>query len=228
MMKLSVIIPVYNERNTVAELVRKVSRVALDKEIIIVDDYSTDGTREIISNLGIDHVPVKIFYHNRNKGKTEAIKTALKHITGDIIIIQDADLEYDPEDYHELIKPIKLGLTDVVYGSRVLGGFRGKYLRYYWGGWFVNFFANLLYRANITDEPCGYKVFRSKVILDIPLKSSGFGFCAEITAKLSKLGYRIYEVPIHYCPRGFDEGKKIRFKDGIDALWILLKYKFFD
>ena len=227
-MKLSVIIPVYNERQTVAELVRKVSRVDLEKEIIIVDDYSTDGTREIISNLGIDHIPIKILYHTKNKGKTEAIKTALQHITGEIVIIQDADLEYEPGDYYELIKPIKTGLSDVVYGSRVLGGFRGKYLRYYWGGWLVNFFANLLYRTNITDEPCGYKVFRSKVILSVTLNSSRFGFCPEITAKLTKRGYKIHEVPIRYYPRGFEEGKKINWKDSVAAIWFLLKYKFSD
>lgn len=225
-MKLSIIIPVYNERSSVAELVKKVSRVALDKEIIIVDDYSTDSTREIISNLGIDHVPIKIFYHEKNMGKGSAIKTALKNVTGDIVIIQDADLEYEPEDYHELIKPIVSGLADVVYGSRILGGFRGKYFTYYWGGRLVNLFTNFLYKANITDESTCYKVFRSEVILKIKLDSARFDFCAEITARLCNLGYKIYEVPIRYYPRGFNEGKKIRMKDGLAALWTLLKYKF--
>jgi len=225
-MKLSIIIPVYNERNTIREILKRVSKVPLEKEILVVDDCSKDGTKEILLSLSADCAPIKILYHEKNKGKGQAIKTALKYITGDIVIIQDADLEYDPQDYPELIKPIISGRSDVVYGSRILGGFRGKYFRYYWGGRLVNFLTNFLYRVDITDESTCYKVFRSKVILGISLEASGFDFCVEITAKLCNLGHKIYEVPIHYYPRGFAEGKKIRWKDGFIAICSLLKYKF--
>jgi len=152
----------------------------------------------------------------------------LKHITGDIVIIQDADLEYDPSDYPQLLEPILNGKAKVVYGSRILGGGKKSYWSFYLGGRLLSFLANLLYDARITDEPTGYKVFRTDVIKNINLKCERFEFCPEVTAKVRKKGYRIYEVPIHYAPRSIKEGKKINWRDGLEAIWTLIKYRFVD
>lgn len=223
-MKISVIIPVYNEINTIQKILDKVKAIKLDKEIIIVDDYSQDGTRELLKNLKDDSI--EILFHDSNKGKGSAIRTGIKYATGDIIIIQDADLEYDPEDYYDLVEPIEKDISSVVYGSRILGGRMMSYRRYYWGGRGLTWFTNFLYRTNITDMPTGYKVFRADVLKGVNLECKRFEFCPEVTAKILRRGYRIYEVPIAYHPRKFKEGKKLRWYDGILSVWTLIKYRF--
>ena len=229
-MKLSVIIPVYNERETIREILEKVTRVNLKKEIIIVDDASRDGTTEVLRAMegsqSINNADVRIVYHSRNQGKGAAIRTALSYVRGDVIIIQDGDLEYDPQDYPQLIAPIIRGETDVVYGSRTLGKGKRSYWRYYWGGRFLSWLANMLYGARITDEPTCYKVFRAEVLKSLDLKCQRFEFCPEVTAKLCKRGYHIKEIPISYYPRKIEEGKKIRWIDGLAAILTLLKYRF--
>lgn len=224
-MKLSVIIPCYNEKETILEILRRVEAVELDKEIVIVDDGSTDETREILKS--VSPTEAAVYFHERNQGKGAAIRTGLQHVSGDIVIIQDADLEYDPQDFYELIKPIVEGRAEVVYGSRVLGkNFRISYLRYYWGGRLLSALANLLYDAHITDEPTCYKAFKASVLKSLSLTCTRFEFCPEVTAKLRKKGYKIYEVPISYHPRSLKEGKKIGWRDGLQAIWTLVKYKF--
>ena len=236
-MKLSIIIPVYNERETIQKVVDKVKAVNIEKEILIVDDGSTDGTGEIlktVENLAFKvegekpKTDIKVIYHLQNRGKGASIKTALSYVTGDIIIIQDGDLEYDPQDYSKLIAPIIRGETDVVYGSRILGKGKRSYWRYYWGGRFLSWLVNILYGARITDEPTCYKVFRTGVLKGLELRCQGFEFCPEVTAKLCRRGYRIKEVPISYCPRKIEEGKKIRWIDGLIAIRTLLRYRFFN
>ena len=167
-----------------------------------------------------------MIFREKNKGKGTAIRTGLANVTGDIVIIQDADLEYDPNDYPKLVEPILTGKANVVYGSRILGKSRKSYWSFYMGGRFLSFLANLLYNAKITDEPTCYKVFRADMIKNINLKCRRFEFCPEVTAKVRKKGYKIYEVPIHYEPRSLKEGKKINWKDGLEAIWTLIKYKF--
>tara|TARA_Y100000034_G_C6906173_1_gene420568 strand:+ start:2764 stop:3453 length:690 start_codon:yes stop_codon:yes gene_type:complete len=227
-MKLSVIIPVYNEEKTLLGILSKIKEVKLpiEREIIIIDDFSKDKTREILSK--IKDKEIKIFYHEENKGKGYAIRTGLKQVTGEIVIIQDADLEYDPQDYDKLIQPILDGKTEVVYGSRILG--QGKhdrsYLSFYLGGVLLSKLANFLYNIKITDEPTCYKVFKTEVIKNIDLKCERFEFCPEVTAKIAKKKYQIYEVPISYHPRNKEEGKKINWVDGLQAIWILIKYRF--
>ena len=223
-MILSVIIPAYNEKNTLMALLNKVEAVPIEKEIIIIDDGSVDGTKQILKELSYKNI--RAFFHERNQGKGEAIRTGLKAATGDIVIIQDADLEYEPMDYLKLIPLIHSGRAQVVYGSRIRGSKDRSYHRYYWGGRFVTFVANILYRIKITDEPTCYKMFRKEIIDKIKLDCKGFEFCPEITAKISRLGYAIHEVPISYHPRSFEKGKKIKWKDGAIALWTLLKYRF--
>lgn len=240
-MKLSVIIPVFNEKNTIAEVLRRVITVdllslGLKKEIIVVDDGSTDGTREILKQYQVSSIQypvksqpineIKVIYHEKNMGKGAAIRTGLVNVTGDIVIIQDADLEYDPQDYPKLIEPILSGKAKVVYGSRILGKGRKSYWSFYIGGRFLSFLTNLLYNAKITDEPTCYKVFQADVIKNINLRCRRFEFCPEVTAKLRKKGYEIYEIPIHYEPRSLEEGKKINWKDGLEAIWTLIKYRF--
>lgn len=229
-MKLSIIIPCYNEKNTILSLITKVENVDLEnieKEIIIVDDSSSDGTRELIQSRLKKH---KLIFHNQNRGKGSAIRTALKHITGDIVIIQDADMEYNPNDYKILIQPIIDKKYKVVYGSRE----RNKQnkihsgLLYYIGGLFLTWLTNLLYHSTLTDESTCYKVFDKSLLLNIPLKCKRFEFCPEITAKILKRGIEIKEIPISYNPRTTKEGKKIKFKDGVKATWTLLKYRFVD
>ena len=227
-MKLSVIIPVYNEERTLRQLFDKVLKVGIDKEIIIVDDYSTDRSREIIGEYAkLENV--KAVFHGRNYGKGKAIRSGIEHVTGDIVIIQDADLEYEPEDYPKLMKPIIDGKTNVVYGSRELGTTnRHSYFSFYIGGKFLSWLTNFLYTSNITDEPTCYKVFRADLLKKIQLRCVRFEFCPEITAKVLKHGEQIIELPIHYYPRTKNEGKKIKWKDGIEAIWTLVKYKFID
>ena len=229
MEKLSIIIPVYNEERTLETILDKVKKVRLKnvkKEIVIVDDASTDQTKEILKK--IKGKSIKVIYHKRNMGKGFAIRTALNHTTGNIVIIQDADLEYDPQEYSNLIKPIIENKTKVVYGSRLLGRKKSRYARfvYYIAGKSLTIITNLLYGTKITDEPCGYKVFKSSIIKNINLKCKRFEFCPEVTAKISKKGIKIYEVPTSYNPRSRKEGKKIKFTDWLEAVYTLLKYRF--
>ncbi len=225
-MKLSVIMPVYNEKQTVLKIIEKVKKVPVEKEIIIVDDGSNDGTKEILKQ--IKEEKIKIIFKEKNEGKGSAIREGLKYVTGNVIVIQDADLEYDPNDWIKMLEVMKEKNADVVYGSRILGKSKKSSLFFYFGGRILSFFANILYNANITDEPTCYKMFKKEVIDSINLKCKGFEFCPEFTAKVIKKGYKIYEVPIHYNPRSIKEGKKIRFKDGLIAIWTLLKYRFVD
>jgi len=226
MAKISVVIPVFNEKKTIREIVKRVSEVPLEKEIIITDDFSKDGTREILKNEYEKRKGFKIFYHDKNRGKGAAIRTGLKGVTGDIIIIQDADLEYNPQDYVKLIKPIMNKETEVVYGSRFLGN-KNKHIYNLnmLAVKILTLMANVLYNARITDEPTGYKVFTKKAINSVTLTCNRFEFCPEVTAKIRKKGYKIKEVPISYSARSIKEGKKIGWKDGIQAIWTLLKYR---
>lgn len=224
-MKLSVIIPVYNERATIAEIIRRVLAVRLPKELIIVDDGSTDGTRELLRQIPPEVATV--LFHKRNQGKGVAIRTGLECVTGEIVIIQDADLEYDPNDYPALVRPIAEGGAQVVYGSRTARPEnRYSHLRFYLGGRLLSGIANLLYGTNITDEPCCYKLFRRDLLKELHLECRGFEFCPEVTAKVARRGILIHEVPIRYSPRTVTQGKKITWKDGLYAIWILLKYRF--
>ena len=227
-MELSIIIPVFNEKSTIQSIIEKIKKLNLEKQVIVVDDCSTDGTREILKNYPYDK-EIQVLFHQKNKGKSSAIRTGLSHVKGEVVTIQDADLEYEPEDLLKLLQIIKENKAEVVYGSRLLSPNNEKsYLRYLWGGKFLTFLANLLYNANITDESTCYKMFKTKVLKDISLKSNRFGFCSEVTAKIRKKGITICEVPIRYAPRKMKQGKKIRWKDGLEAIWILIKYKFVD
>lgn len=201
----------------------RLENVDIEKEIIIVDDGSTDGTREILRKLGRDKY--KIIYQPKNQGKGMAIREGLKYVTADVVIIQDADLEYDPQDYHVLLKPILRGEASVVYGSRWLKKhcLSRPFNLFKLGTWLLTWITNFLYRAGITDEPTCYKVFKAEVIKGLPLKCRRFEFCPEVTAKICKRGYRIHEVPISYNARSFSEGKKVNWIDGLHALWVLLK-----
>lgn len=230
-MKVSVIVPVYNERDTVAEILHRVAATGIPHEIIVVDDGSTDGSREILRQLEAEGSisNLRVFYHPKNLGKGAAVRTGLQHVTGDVIIIQDADLEYDPEHYPLLLEPIRKGLADVVYGSRFLGAPRRPIL--FWNmvaNKILTLITNLLFNTILSDMETGYKVFRREVIQDMPLRARGFEFEPEFTAKVLKRGYRIFEVPIAFNPRTYQEGKKIRARDGLIAVWTLLKYRFVD
>lgn len=235
-MKLSIIMPVYNEKNTIEEIIKKVGGVTgIEKELIIVDDFSTDGTRKFLKKYtGNCNIPqgtevVKISFHDKNLGKGMAIRTGLKNVTGDMVIIQDADLEYDPNDYLKLVKPIVEDGADVVYGSRLLSHKnKMSYLRYFIGGQIVTWFTNLLYNSSLTDEPTCYKLFRADILKSLRLNCKRFEFCPEVTAKIRKRGIKIIEVPISYEPRKIKEGKKITWKDGLQAIWTLLRYRFKD
>ena len=224
-MKLSIIIPVFNEVNTIAVIIQKVQSADYDKEIIVVDDASTDGTKDVLQKLS-QQPKIKIFYHERNRGKGAAIRTAIKNITGNITIIQDADLEYDPVDYTILLKPIIDGRADVVYGSRFQGGpHRVLFFWHYLGNKLLTLFSNVMTNLNLTDMETGYKAFKSNVIKNISLSSDRFGFEPEVTAKIAhNNNYKIYEVPISYSGRDYSEGKKIDWKDGVAAIYFILKY----
>ena len=224
-MLLSVLIPAYNERKSIDILLEKIQAVPLTKEIIIVDDGSTDGTRERLATY--ESVPnIRVVYHDHNQGKGAAIRTAIKHMTGDIAIVQDADLEYEPQDYLTLVKPIAEGREKVIYGSRFLKPEnRHSYMSFYIGGQVVTLLTNILYNQRLTDEPTCYKVFDANFLRSIPLECTRFEFCPEVTAKVAKRGIRIKEFPINYYPRSVAEGKKISWFDGLEAIWVLLKYR---
>jgi glycosyltransferase involved in cell wall biosynthesis len=224
-LKLSVIMPCYNEKKTIEEIIRQVLDVGLAHEIVIIDDGSTDGTRDILPTLESDIV--RVILHEQNKGKGAAVSTGFKNATGDVFIIQDADLEYDPRDYHVLLKPIQEGRAKVVYGSRFLGGPRKT--MFFWNmvaNKFLTLVTNILYNTILSDMETCYKVFRADVVQDITIRSRRFDFEPEITAKVLKKHIRIYEVPISYNGREWDEGKKIRWYDGPIALWTLIRYRF--
>jgi glycosyltransferase involved in cell wall biosynthesis len=223
-MKISVVIPVYNEIATIRELYNKVRSSNLSDEIIIVDDFSTDGTRDILPELELEGA--NVYYHGQNKGKGAALRTGFQHVTGDIVIIQDADLEYDPCEYPILIKPIIDGKADVVFGSRFIGG-KERRVHFFWhmvGNRALTLISNMLTNLNLTDMETCYKVFRRQVLEQITIEENRFGFEPEITAKVAKLGVRIYEVGISYAGRSYKEGKKIGWKDGLSALLCIFKY----
>ena len=225
-MKITVLIPAYNEINTIREIVHRVIQTSLANEILVVDDGSTDGTREILAELDKAGV-IRAVFHEKNQGKGAAVRSGILASTQDVIIIQDADLEYDPRDYPALIKPIEEGIADVVYGSRFLGGARRPAL--YWNmvaNKLLNFITNILYNNILSDMETGYKVFRREVVKDIVLRSHRFDFEPEFTAKILKRKLHIFEVPITFNPRDYSQGKKIRAIDAFYALWALLKYRF--
>ena len=227
-MKVSIVIPCFNEANTIEYLVQAVLSAPLsNREIIIVDDYSTNTTREILRTK-IDGLVDKIIYHENNQGKGAALRTGFSNVTGDVVIIQDADLEYNPQEYPELLQPILDGKADVVYGSRFQGGqpHRVIYFWHYKGNQFLTLLSNMFTNLNLTDMETCYKVFRFDILKKIKIQENRFGFEPEITAKIAQLGCRIYEVGISYSGRTYDEGKKISWKDGLRAIWCILKYNF--
>ncbi|MFN8005704.1 MAG: glycosyltransferase family 2 protein [Terriglobia bacterium] len=223
-MKLSVIIPVYNERSTLLEIVNQVRKVPLNKEIILVDDYSTDGTRDLLRQLEAEGD--RVLYHERNMGKGAALRTGFQHAAGDYVIIQDADLEYDPHEYPKLLQPLLDRQADVVYGSRFSGTRKNMMSLHDLGNQFLTLVTNILYRTSITDMETCYKVFPRETIQSIRIDSNRFNFEPEITAKLLKRGFRIIEVPISYAGRSFSQGKKITWRDGFSAIWTLVKFRF--
>ena len=226
MLKLSIVIPIYNERKTLETLIAKVNAVDYSKEIILVDDFSTDGTREILKGYE-NKENFKVLYHNRNQGKGAALRSGFANVNGDIIIIQDADLEYNPSDYGTLLEPILDGRADVVYGSRFLGGpHRVLFFWHYIGNMVLTTFSNMFTNVNLTDMETGYKVFTKEVNERLTIKCNRFGFEPEFTAKVAKNNFRIYEVPISYNGRDYSEGKKITWKDGIAAIWYIFKFRF--
>lgn len=244
--KLSVVIPVYNERATIEELLWRVQAVDVDKEIVLVDDYSTDGTRDFLKQLGESaqkqpakmHLPkvnrelradnIRVFFQERNQGKGAALRRGFKEARGEVVLIQDADLEYDPADYHTLLAPLEKGVADVVYGSRFLGGEHRVHM--YWhflGNRFLTMLSNMFTNVNLSDVWTCYKVFRREVLSEITIKEDRFGFEQEITSKIAKKPWRIYEVPISYYGRTYAEGKKITWKDGVRALVCIVRYSWF-
>ena len=227
-MKLSIVIPIYNEKNTIEEIIHRVLNVeiGLEKEIIVVDDCSQDGTREILE--GLNHPSIKVYFHSKNQGKGAALQTGFSKAEGDIILIQDADLEYDPREYPILLEPILDGRADAVYGSRFLGGpHRVLFFWHYIGNRLLTTFSNIMSNLNLTDMETCYKAFKGEILNKITFKSKKFGFEPEITTKLAKLKCRIYEVPISYSGRDYNEGKKIGWKDGIAAIFHIIRFKFF-
>lgn len=226
MLKLSIVIPIYNERETLETLIAKVNAVDYDKEILLIDDFSSDGTREVLKKYE-NKKNFQVLYHDHNQGKGAALRTGFSNVNGDIIIIQDADLEYNPADYGTLIEPILDGRADVVYGSRFLGG--PHRVLFFWhsiGNMVLTTFSNMLTNINLTDMETGYKVFTKIVNDTLTFKCDRFGFEPEFTAKVAKNNFRIYEVPISYNGRDYSEGKKITWKDGVAAIWYIIKFKF--
>ncbi len=226
-MKLSVVIPVYNEIGTIEEILKRVASVPQDKEIIVVDDASTDGTTEWLKERAGEDL--KVLFHQKNRGKGAALRTGFEQVTGDIVIIQDADLEYDPREYGRLIEPILDGRADVVYGSRFTGGpQRVLFFWHYVGNRFLTLLSDMLTNLNLSDMETCYKVFRADLLKEITIKSNRFGFEPEITARFARLKCRIYEVPISYSGRTYEDGKKITWRDGLVALFHIIRFKFFD
>lgn len=231
-MKLSIVIPVYNEAATISrivDLVRSVD-VGMEKEILLVDDCSRDGTRDVLTEMGKGSADLKVLFHEVNQGKGAALRTGFTAATGDVVLIQDADLEYDPREYPRLLAPILDGHADVVYGSRFLGGgpHRVVYYWHYLGNWLLTTLSNMMTNLNLTDMEVCYKVFKREVIQSIPLRENRFGFEVEVTAKVARRKLKIYEVPISYYGRDYSEGKKIGWKDGFSAIRCILKYRFVD
>jgi glycosyltransferase involved in cell wall biosynthesis len=222
---LSVVMPVFNEIDTVEEMIRRVLAVPVRTQLIVVDDCSTDGTRDLLNRLQTE-LDFTLFLQPRNQGKGSALRRGFEAIAGEIVVIQDADLEYSPEEFPQLIDLICQGRADVVYGSRFLGRHRVFLFTHYAGNRLITLVTNLLYNTMLTDMETCYKVMRAEVLQSMQLRSDGFGIEPELTAKIFKRGYRVYEVPITYDGRGYQEGKKITWRDGVVALWVLLKYRF--
>jgi glycosyltransferase involved in cell wall biosynthesis len=228
-MKLSIVMPVYNEAATIHEIVTRVRAIERNKEMVIVDDGSSDGTAERLKEIDNQYDDVSVFYHEENRGKGAALQTGFAKSSGDIIIIQDADLEYDPRDYEALLVPILDGRADVVYGSRFLGGpHRVLYFWHYIGNKLVTLLSDAFSNLNLTDMETCYKVFKREILNEIKLKSNHFGFEPEFTMKIAKKGLRVYEVPISYSGRTYEEGKKIVWKDGFKAIFAIIWFRFFD
>ena len=226
-MKLSIVVPVYNEKQTILQILERIEKTPYEKEIIVVDDHSTDGTREVLREIETSRrvASARYFYHPGNQGKGAALRTGIAAAAGDIVLVQDADLEYDPSDYGTLIQPILSGVADVVYGSRFLSG--PHRVLFFWhslGNRVLTLLSNMFTDLNLTDMETGYKAFRRELFSKIIIEENRFGFEPEITAKVAKLRCRVYEVPISYFGRDYSEGKKITWKDGIAALYFILKY----
>jgi len=225
---LSVVVPAYNEKDTILRIIGKVLALDFVKEVLVVDDGSTDGTRELLRETAFDG-RVKLFFHDRNLGKGAALRTGFSHVAGEIVTIQDADLEYDPNEFSDLIRPILDGVADVVYGSRLIGG-RPQRVHLFWhkmGNGFLTFLTGLLYNTTLSDMETCYKVFRKAVLDTIRIQSNGFSVEPEMTAKICRnKKWRIYEMPISYYGRSYEEGKKISWKHGFAALWTLIRYRF--
>ena len=224
-MKLSIIIPVYNEESTLEEIVRRICASPVEKEIILVNDGSSDATPVLLKEISAIK-DCRVLHHETNKGKGAAIMTGLNAVQGDLVLIQDADLEYDPQDYPALLRPFEDNHVLVVYGSRILKRNSRSTFSYYWGGRLLSWITNLLYGSSITDEATCYKVFRTPLIKNLGLECTGFDFCPEVTGKILRRKIKIHEVPISYNPRLWNDGKKIHWSDGIRAIWVLIKYRF--
>jgi len=227
-MKVSVIIPVYDEKHTIEEIVRRVKAQNIASEILIVDDGSTDGTRQIIESMDGEG-DIKVILHDRNLGKGAAVRTGIQNASGDVLLIQDADLEYDPRDYSSLLQPIEEGLADVVYGSRFLGAARRPVMFWHMlANKLLTLLTNVLYDTILTDMETGYKVFKKEIVEDLKLRANRFDFEPEFSAKILKRKVRVFEVPIVFNPRDYSDGKKIGIKDAFQAVWALIKYRFVD